>query len=55
MRKPHQLWVLTLCVVLSIAGVWVGGYAQTRGPMCNMFQPRERCGRDAAADQCDEG
>jgi SAM-dependent methyltransferase len=32
MRKPYQLWVLTLCVVLAIAGVWLGGYAQTRGP-----------------------
>jgi SAM-dependent methyltransferase len=32
MRKPHQRWVLTICVVLSIAGVWVGSYAQTRGP-----------------------
>jgi SAM-dependent methyltransferase len=32
MRKPRQLWILTLCVVLTIAGVWVGGYAQTRRP-----------------------
>jgi SAM-dependent methyltransferase len=32
MRKPHQLSVLTLFVVLAIVGVWLGGYAQTRGP-----------------------
>ena len=32
MRKPYQLWVLTLCVVLAIFGVWLRGYAQTRGP-----------------------
>jgi SAM-dependent methyltransferase len=32
MRKPHQLWVLILGVVLAIASVWLGGYAQTRGP-----------------------
>jgi SAM-dependent methyltransferase len=32
MRKLLQLWGLTLCVVLTIAGVWVGGYAQTRQP-----------------------
>jgi SAM-dependent methyltransferase len=32
MRKPLQLWILTLCVVLAIASVWSGGYAQTRGP-----------------------
>jgi SAM-dependent methyltransferase len=32
MRKPHQLWVLTLLVALLIVGVRLGGYAQTRGP-----------------------
>jgi SAM-dependent methyltransferase len=32
MRKPRQLWALTLCLVLATAGVWVGGYAQTRTP-----------------------
>jgi SAM-dependent methyltransferase len=32
MRKSRQLWVLTLCLVLAMAGAWVGGYAQTRGP-----------------------
>jgi SAM-dependent methyltransferase len=32
MRKPHQLWALTLCVVLAIASAWVGGHAQTRRP-----------------------
>jgi hypothetical protein len=32
MRKPFQPWVLTLCVVLAIVGVWWSGYAQTRGP-----------------------
>jgi SAM-dependent methyltransferase len=32
MRKPRQLWALTLCLVLAIAGVWVGSYAQTRTP-----------------------
>jgi SAM-dependent methyltransferase len=32
MRKPRQLWALTLCLVLAIAGVWVGGDAQTRTP-----------------------
>ena len=32
MRKPYQLWVLTLCVVLAIFGVWLSGSAQTRGP-----------------------
>ena len=32
MRKPRQLWILTCCVVLAIVGVWLSGYAQTRGP-----------------------
>ena len=32
MRKPRQLWMLTCCVVLAIVGVWLSGYAQTRGP-----------------------
>jgi SAM-dependent methyltransferase len=32
MRKPLQPWVLPLCVVLAIVGVWWSGYAQTRGP-----------------------
>ena len=32
MRKPQQVRVLTLFVVLAIVGVWLGGYAQTRGP-----------------------
>ena len=32
MRKPRQLWILTCYVVLAIVGVWLSGYAQTRGP-----------------------
>lgn len=32
MRKPLQPWVLPLCVVLAIVGVWWSGYTQTRGP-----------------------
>jgi SAM-dependent methyltransferase len=32
MRKPCPLWIHTFCVVLAIAGIWVRGDAQTRGP-----------------------
>jgi SAM-dependent methyltransferase len=32
MPKPRKLWVLAICLVLASAGVWVGGYAQTRLP-----------------------
>lgn len=32
MLKPRNLQVLGLCLVLAIAGVWVGGYAQPRTP-----------------------
>jgi SAM-dependent methyltransferase len=32
MLKPRKLQVFGLCLVLAIAGVWVGGYAQTRKP-----------------------
>jgi SAM-dependent methyltransferase len=32
MLKPRKLQVPGLCLVLAIAGVWVGGYAQTRKP-----------------------
>jgi hypothetical protein len=32
MLKPRKLQGLGFCLVLAIAGVWVGGYAQTRKP-----------------------
>ena len=32
MPKPHKRCALALCLVLAVAGVWVGGYAQTRTP-----------------------
>ena len=32
MPKQRQLWVLGLCLALTIAGVGVGVYAQTRIP-----------------------
>jgi SAM-dependent methyltransferase len=32
MPKPRKPWVLALYLVLALAGVWVGGYAQTRTP-----------------------
>jgi SAM-dependent methyltransferase len=32
MPKPHKRCALALCLVLAVAGVWVGGDAQTRTP-----------------------
>jgi SAM-dependent methyltransferase len=32
MPKLHKRCALALCLVLAVAGVWVGGYAQTRTP-----------------------
>jgi Methyltransferase domain len=32
MPKRRKLWAVAVCLVLALAGVWVGGYAQTRTP-----------------------
>jgi SAM-dependent methyltransferase len=31
MRKPYQLWSLSLCVISAVVGVWFSASAQTRG------------------------
>jgi SAM-dependent methyltransferase len=32
MPKPRQVWILVLCLILAIGGLWAAGYAQTRTP-----------------------
>ncbi|HSF34282.1 MAG TPA: methyltransferase domain-containing protein [Candidatus Tectomicrobia bacterium] len=32
MPKPRQPWIIALCLILAIAGVWAAGSAQTRTP-----------------------
>jgi Methyltransferase domain len=32
MPRPHRPWILALCLILAVTGVWVQGYPQPRKP-----------------------